>query len=136
MILKIKFLLVGGFNVVFTLGCLIAINSFTKSFWGFQMAFMAASVLGILVGYQTTRMFVWRVAESKLDTFIKYASLNLAIAATNWFLLIAVVRLLNTQILVTQIVLSLMLAAVSFLVMNYKIFGVRDELKYLESEEG
>lgn len=121
-VVKGKFIIVGIFNVLFTLLCLAVISTAASKIWSFQFSFTISAFLGILVGYQTNRRFVWPEGKSGFGTFLKFLTLNASISILNWILLSEAVRIFKSPILQTQAVISVIFAGISFTIMNSAIF--------------
>jgi putative flippase GtrA len=132
-ILEIRYVLVGAGNVVFTLVAFWLVNNFWGNDIGLQSAYWLSAGLGVVNGFIWQRALVWRSKTAWHREFPKFLLLNFVIAVANSFLLHLFVTLLGCETYLSQILITIVLVATSFVVSRFWVFRTSDSIP-LETE--
>lgn len=123
----LRYMLVGGFNVGFTLAVFWMLNREFSSAIGVQPVYWISALLGIANGFVWQRLFVWRSANRWHREFGRFLVLNLSISATNSVLLYVAVSLLQFDAFPSQVVIAGVLVIVTFLITRGWVFKTRSQ---------
>lgn len=118
----LRFLLVGGYNVAFTLGAFWVIDTLWGQTIGVQAVYWTSAVLGVINGFIAQRVFVWRSSGAWHGELLKFFALNAAVSAVNSFLLFLTVTLWGLPAFPSQVAITALLTLSSFFVSRNWVF--------------
>ena len=121
----IRYLLVGGFNVGFTLGVFWLLDRLFSSSIGVQPVYWTSALLGIANGFLWQRLLVWRSRDRVHDEFLRFLGLNLGVSVVNSLLLLLAVDGLRFAAFPSQVVITAVLVVVSFVISRSWVFRNR-----------
>ncbi|NTV38400.1 MAG: GtrA family protein [Demequinaceae bacterium] len=121
----LRYMLVGGFNVGFTLAVFWILDREFSSSIGVQPVYWMSALLGIANGFVWQRIFVWRSANRWHREFARFLVLNLSISATNSFLLFVAVSVMNLEAFPSQVVITCVLVVITFILTRGWVFRTR-----------
>lgn len=117
-----RYLLVGGFNVGFTLAVFWLLDRSFSSTIGVQPVYWVSALLGIANGFVWQRVFVWRSENGWRREFTRFLILNLSISAANSLLLFVAVSKLRFDAFPSQVVITAVLVVATFLLTRGWVF--------------
>lgn len=118
----IRYLLVGGYNVLFTLVVFWLLDRFLADVLGVQGVYWISAVLGIINGFIWQRLLVWRSRNRWHLEFLRFLALNLATSLVNSLLLLLVVQMGGQPAFPSQVVITAVLVVASYLVSRTWVF--------------
>ena len=123
----LRYMLVGGFNVGFTLAGFWILNREFSASIGVQAVYWISALLGIANGFVWQRVFVWRSGNRWHHEFAKFLVLNLSVSATNSLLLYVAVSLLQLEAFPSQVVITGALVVLTFLLTRGWVFKTHSQ---------
>jgi putative flippase GtrA len=118
----VRFLLVGGYNVAFTLAVFWLLDHFWGETIGVQAVYWTSAVLGVVNGFIAQRLFVWKSRGAWRGELVKFFVLNAAVSAVNSLLLFLTVTLWHLPAFPSQVVITGLLTLTSFFVSRNWVF--------------
>ena len=122
---SLRYLLVGGLNVVFTLVVFAILDWQFSAVIGVQAVYWISALLGIANGFVWQRLLVWRSRNQWHAEFLRFLLLNVSASILNSILLLIAVDVLRLRALPSQVVLTGVFVVVSFLVSRNWVFRSR-----------
>lgn len=119
----LRYLLVGGGNVAFTLAVFWLFDRLWTDTIGVQAVYWSSSLIGIINGFVWQRILVWRSRGSWRGEFVKFVVVNLAVSITNSGLLFLAVTLVGWPAFPSQVVITAVLVVATFLINRAWVFG-------------
>lgn len=117
-----RYVIVGVYNVAFTLGVFWLLDHFWGAEIGVQTVYWTSAVLGVINGFIAQRLFVWRSTGAWHGELVKFFALNAAVSTVNSFLLFLTVTLWHLAAFPSQVVITGLLTLTSFLVSRNWVF--------------
>ena len=124
---SVRYLVVGAYNVVFTLAVFWILDTLWGSVIGVQAVYWTSAVLGVLNGFIFQRLFVWRSTRAWHGELLKFFVLNAAASAVNSFLLYLAVTRWGFPAFPSQVVITGFLVVALFFVNRIWVFGAVPE---------
>lgn len=121
----VRYLVIGGLNVGFTLTVFWILDREFSSSIGVQPVYWISALLGIANGFVWQRIFVWRSGNRWHHEFAKFLVLNLSVSAANSLLLYVAVSLLQFDAFPSQVVITGALVVTTFLLARGWVFKTR-----------
>ena len=118
----IRYLLVGGFNVGFTLAVFWLLDMLYSATIGVQAVYWISALLGISNGFVWQRLLVWRSRNRWHAEFLRFLALNLVTSVTNSVMLYVAVDLARFYAFPSQVVITAILVVLSFLLARSWVF--------------
>lgn len=118
----IRYLVVGGYNVLFTLAVFWVLDHFFASQLGVQGVYWISAVLGIINGFIWQRLFVWRSRNRWHLEFLRFLVMNLATSVVNSLLLLLTVQIGGLPAFPSQVVITGVLVIASYIVARTWVF--------------
>ncbi|WP_454169931.1 GtrA family protein [Microbacterium paulum] len=119
----LRYLIVGGYNTLFTLAVFWVLDRLWGAALGVQPVYWISAVVGILNGFLTQRIFVWRVRGAWRRELAKFAVVNLVVAVLNSLLLFVTVTLLGLPTFPTQVAITSVLIILAFFANRHWVFA-------------
>lgn len=119
----LRYLLVGGGNVVFTLAVFWLFDRLWTETLGVQAVYWSSALIGIINGFVWQRLLVWRSRGSWRREFLKFVAVNLAVSSANSGLLFLAVTLAGWAAFPSQVVITAVLVVATFLINRAWVFG-------------
>lgn len=118
----VRYLLVGGFNVGFTLAVFWILDRLYSATIGVQAVYWISAVVGIANGFAWQRLVVWRSRNRWHAEFFRFLTLNLVVSVTNSLILLLAVEVLRFEAFPSQVVITGVLVIASFLLSRGWVF--------------
>jgi len=119
----LRYLVVGVYNTLFTLAVFWVLDRFWGAHIGVQLVYWISAAVGILNGFLTQRVFVWRVRGAWRRELAKFAIVNLVVAVLNSLLLFVSVTLLGLPAFPTQVAITAVLVILAFFANRHWVFA-------------
>lgn len=124
----LRFLVIGVLNVGFTL-CVFSLLSLNfEHTVNIQVIYWTSSLIGIINGFIWQRVLVWKAHSNWKTEFVKFVILNLAISCINSALLALLVQLWGWQSIPSQIFITAVLVAFSYIANKLWVFKTQQPL--------
>lgn len=124
----IRYLVVGGFNVGFTLVVFWILDRLYSAAIGVQPVYWISAVLGIANGFIWQRLLVWRSRNRWHTEFLRFLTVNIITSLSNSLLLYLAVGLAKFAAFPSQVVITGLLVVMSFFLARSWVFrgsGIR-----------
>ena len=118
----IRYLAVGAYNVLFTLAVFWILDTVWGATIGVQAVYWTSALLGVINGYVTQRIFVWRTSASWRGELAKFFVLNILVSVSNSALLFLMVTLWTLPAFPSQVAITAVLTVASFFVNRNWVF--------------
>jgi len=115
------YIIVGSFNTLFAL-CLFPILFLSFNEVHYNILISISALLSTLVSFSTQAYFVFRKLDSLFYKFYKFVLFQFFIYLVNIFSMFILIELLAFNILITQIILTIIIAMSSYFIYRDKIF--------------
>jgi putative flippase GtrA len=122
----IRYLVVGGCNVCFTLAVFWVLDRLYSDTIGVQGVYWVSASLGIANGFIWQRLLVWRSRNSWRREFLRFLALNLGVSLANSLLLLVAVEVAEFEAFPSQVVITAVLVITSFLLARLWVFSKND----------
>lgn len=127
----VRYLLVGAYNVGFTLAVFWVLDTLWGEEIGVQAVYWISAVLGVINGFVFQRLFVWKSDAAWHGELLKFFLLNAAVSVVNSALLFVTVTLWHLPAFPSQVGITAILTITSFFVSRNWVFRAR-----IKPEEG
>ncbi len=118
----VRFVIVGVYNVAFTLAVFWLLDHFWGAVIGVQAVYWTSAVLGVINGFIAQRLFVWRSTGAWHGQLVKFFAMNAAVSAVNSLLLFVTVTLWHLPAFPSQVAITGLLTLTSFFVSRNWVF--------------
>lgn len=118
----LRYLIVGGFNVCFTLAVFWVLDRLYSDVIGVQAVYWISALLGIANGFIWQRLLVWRSRNSWRGEFVRFLVVNIGTSITNSLLLLLAVEVAGFEAFPSQVVITGLLVISSFLLTRVWVF--------------
>lgn len=118
----LRYLIVGGGNVAFTLAVFWLFDRLWTDTIGVQAVYWSSSLIGIINGFIWQRILVWRSTGSWRKEFLKFVVVNLAVSIANSGLLFLTVTLIGWPAFLSQVAITAVLVLTTFLINRAWVF--------------
>jgi len=113
--LKIRFLLAGGVNTLFGLGCFPVLFIFLKDLnFHYLFVLILSQLSGITFSYITNKFFVFQTSRNYIKEFARFASFYLIFSIVNIFYLPIMVEFIKMTPIVSQLLFSVIIILSSY----------------------
>jgi len=119
---SVRYVIVGGYNVTFSLAAFWLLDVLWGPQIGVQAVYWTSAVLGVVNGFVSQRIFVWRSDSRWHSEFVKFIALNAAVSVVNSALLFVTVTLWGLPAFPSQVVITGVLIVLSFFVNRHWVF--------------
>lgn len=122
-----RYIVVGAYNTLFTLAVFWVLDSLWGSQLGVQLVYWISAVLGIVNGFVSQRVFVWRVQGAWRRELAKFVVVNLLVALANSAMLLVAVTLWRFPAFPSQVVITAVLVVLAFFANRHWVFARKPE---------
>lgn len=124
---KIRFLLAGGVNTLFGLGCFPVLYIFLKDLNFHYLSVLILSQLACIVfSYITNKFFVFQTSKNYIKEFAKFASFYLILSIVNILYLPIMVIFINMTPIFSQLLFSVIIILSSYFWHKHISFKKKD----------
>lgn len=116
------YLIVGAYNVAFTLGIFWILNAMWGSIFNIQVIYWTSAIVGVINGFIFQRVFVWRSQGRWRRELIRFGVVNAVVAIVNSLLLGLAVAALGLPAFPTQVAITGVLVVATFFVNRHWVF--------------
>lgn len=124
----IRYLIVGAYNTLFTLAVFWLLDTLWGAALGVQTVYWTAAVLGILNGFVSQRLFVWRSKGAWRGELLKFFVVNAIVAVANSALLFLTVTVWGLPAFPSQLGITAILVVLAFFVNRRWVFSAHASL--------
>lgn len=118
----IRYLVVGGLNVGFTLAVFWLLDRLYSRSIGVQSTYWISAFLGIANGFIWQRVVVWKSRNKWHKEFLKFLTVNIATSVINSLLLFLAVNVAGFVAFPSQVLITGLLVVASFLITRSWVF--------------
>lgn len=118
------YLIVGAYNVAFTLAVFWLLDQVWGSRVNIQVIYWTSAVLGVINGFFFQRIFVWRSRGRWHRELVRFGIVNAAVAVANSLLLALTVTTWGLPAFPAQVVITAVLVVATFFANRRWVFGV------------
>lgn len=121
----VRYLIVGAYNTLFTLAVFWVLDTLWGETLGVQAVYWISALLGIVNGFVSQRIFVWRSQGAWHGELFKFFVVNVLVALANSGLLFLTVTLGGLPAFPSQVGITAVLVVLAFFTNRKWVFGSR-----------
>jgi putative flippase GtrA len=122
---SVRYLFVGAYNVLFTLAAFWLLETLWGDDVGVQAVYWVSALLGVLNGFISQRLFVWRSRGAWHGELLKFLAVNVIVALANSALLFLTVTLWGLPAFPSQVAITAVLVVLAFFANRTWVFGAK-----------
>lgn len=123
----LRYLIVGAYNTLFTLAVFWLLDALWGQALGVQAVYWIAAVAGIVNGFVSQRVFVWKATGAWRRELAKFFIVNLSVSVVNSALLFLTVTLWGLATFPSQVGITALLVILAFFANRHWVFAQRSE---------
>ncbi|KQZ84827.1 hypothetical protein ASD56_00030 [Microbacterium sp. Root166] len=120
---SVRYLFVGVYNVLFTLAAFWLLDTLWGALVGVQTVYWTSALLGIVNGFISQRLFVWRSKGAWRGELLRFLVVNVIVAIANSALLFVTVTLWGLPAFPSQVAITAVLVVLAFFANRTWVFG-------------
>lgn len=121
----VRYLIVGAYNTLFTLAVFWLLDTLWGETLGVQAVYWISALLGIVNGFVSQRIFVWRSQGAWHGELLKFVVVNVIVALANSGLLFLTVTLGGLPAFPSQVGITAVLVVLAFFANRTWVFDSR-----------